>query len=116
MWQSPVPLVKMERPGSGGGLLSGRLGGIASFEALRVLTSSKSGARLTRHASVETSRRGSTFSSRTRPREIPIALEPASRERPHFGDGLRRRRRFHRDMDGDHDAFPHATILACSST
>jgi hypothetical protein len=27
------------------------------------------------------------------PGEIPIALEPASRERPHFGDRLHRRRR-----------------------
>src|SRR6267378_7509230 len=46
------------------------------------------------------------------PGEIPIALEPASRECPHFGDRLHRRRRFRRDVDGDDGAFPHATILA----
>jgi len=49
------------------------------------------------------------------PGEIPIALEPASRERPHFGDRLHRRRRFRRDMDGDDGAFPHATILPRST-
>src|ERR1700730_1019459 len=43
--------------------------------------------------------------------EIPIALKPASRERPHFDDRLHRRRRFRRDVDGDDGAFPHATIL-----
>src|SRR5580704_6259307 len=47
--------------------------------------------------------------------EIPIALEPASRERPRFGDRLHRRRRFRGDMDGDDGPFPHATILARST-
>src|SRR5262249_3449271 len=49
------------------------------------------------------------------PCKIPIAFEPASRERPHFGDRLHWRRSFRRDMDGDDGAFPHATILACSA-
>src|SRR5258706_12331288 len=47
--------------------------------------------------------------------EIPITLEPASRERPHFGDRLHWRRRFRREVDGDDVAFPHATILARST-
>src|SRR5580692_7217640 len=47
--------------------------------------------------------------------EIPIALEPASRERPHFRDRLHRRRGFYRDMDGDDCACPHATMLARST-
>ena len=47
------------------------------------------------------------------PGEIPIALEPASRERSQFGSRLHRCRRFRREVEGDDLAFPHATMLAC---